>query len=225
MYYFLYSCEAQRRRGLYSRSKQPTKFNKFDLDWMQAGIRRRYKIYDSKHSHALMQLLRDTNVIPDLPRHIFILEIPEPMDAMWAKLNAENLTKNNDRYGMQYHGCVGPVTEETFTNIREEIETVNLKVASLKENIQYAHNIMRFAQITWSTDNSIRLNDTVRVIDEKKILALKKSYHAIIEHISSAKNEIMRVNKILSDETEKARQEINKEHEQLNKFIKEQLGV
>lgn len=223
MYYFLYSSADLRHRGPYSRGKKPTKFNKFDLDWLYAGIRRRYKIYDSNNTHELMPLLREANVIENLPRYFFILEIADPMDAMWAKLNAENLTKNNERYGMQYHGSVGPITPTTLLEIQELKEKFSVRSNELREIIRHCQTADRHITSNWIIDCERSLNTTVHLMDSSEIIPLQNSLMNVKKNMIQASDELKKISKVLNEQSMKADREIHNNRDELNRLIKEKL--
>ena len=226
MYYFIYSCADQRRFSRWSRIRNlPTKFNKFDLDCLYTGIRRRYKIFDTlDSSHPLNQISTIVSILPDLPSHYFVIEIPEASDAMWAKLNAENLTKNNSRYGMIYHGSVGPITSNTFQNITDIRERYQIQVDECKTVINFSNLVLRDVSCVWGNNASRWVNSGVKTFECDKHEYISEALNKIQRKISDVGADVRNINYILNKQAELAGNKIEELNESMKEEISRELG-
>lgn len=222
MYYFFYSCHDQRNRYSFYR-KKPTKFNKFDIDWIYSGIRRRYKIYDDKTAEpGIVEIIRQYKLM-DLPRLCFTLEVADPTDAMWVKLNADNLTKNNDRYGMVYHGSIGPIDDGTTTSLNEVIMALNTYKEYHNNYLRYCNRITHNFQFFWPSDAEVTLRKDVPFDDKDSMI--QERLKSMKSHILKAQKECDELKKIISKKVVAQENEFIEKTEAFKRELNSILGL
>lgn len=225
MYYFIYSFDRQRKFNVYKRNAPMTPHNKFDLEFIRKSIGDRFAINNWDSRLPLCSILKTYELL-ELPKRYFFVEISDPADAMWAKLNSENLVKNVEKYGIKYHGSVGPITDEIILEIKNYQREIQNEIESLtndKNMIRKAMNSVDSVAYSPSSRVNISLTSTLSRKSACDIDALDSNlsnYFANYKMLMKTGSDIQRECRVLQNEIQ---QTIEEKYSDLENFVKSKI--